>query len=1250
MNRAYRTVWNAVTATWNVASELAKGRTKKSQTRGISAAAVMGALIVGAIGTAASTHASAAEWIGNTDSCVASTGTITAKPGNNAAEDAVAYSEGIAIGSKAVASSTCMSTSGIYSGYSAIAMGMHATSTNGGLALGYGAFSSGLDSLAFGPAAASTGKSSVALGAGANDGGRANVVSVGLGENSIQENPQGGTTPNAANAAKYRQIINMAAGTVDTDAVNVSQLKGVTTALGGGAAVNADGTIKAPTYTVQGQTKSDVGSALSAIDTATTGNTTSITNLTNNINNGTVGLVQQDATTKAITVAKATNGTTVDFTGTAGARQLKGVSKGTADTDAVNLAQLKAAGLNVDTSGNVSNAFVAYDDATKGKVTLAGGAAGTTITNVKAGALSTTSTDAVNGSQLNATNTNVTNLSNTVDNITNGNAGIKYFHVNSTAADSVASSVDSMAIGGGAVANGGRGAIAIGANASAQGGYANGGSFSIALGYGANADATAGNWGNNTAIGGNAKANTTNGVALGSQAIASGGNATALGYGAVASAGNSTALGIQSVADRTNTVSVGSSTNQRQIVNVANGTADTDAVNVSQLKGVTTALGGGAAVNSDGTIKAPTYTVQGQTKSDVGSALSAIDTATTGNTTSITNLTNNINNGTVGLVQQDAATKAITVAKATNGTTVDFTGTAGARQLKGVAAGKADTDAVNMSQLKAAGLNVDTSGNVSNAFVAYDDATKGKVTLAGGAAGTTITNVKAGALSASSTDAVNGSQLYATNQNVAQNTSDITTLNSKIININGSLADAVAYDSSAHDKVTLNGANGTTITNVKAGAVNATSTDAVNGSQLYSVSTSVADAIGGGSTVNADGTISAPSYTVDGTTVHNIGDAITNIDERTTINSTAISNINESLNNITNNGTGIKYFHANSVLADSQAIGTDAVAIGGNARAQADNSVALGANSVSDRANTVSVGAAGAERQITNVAAGTADTDAVNLGQLKAAGLINTDGTANAAATYDHNADGSINYNSITMGDNVAGGTTIHNVAAGTDSMDAVNVNQMNEAIANVTNIANNSSNPLFTANGSRETEAAVASGNHATAMGANAKASADNSVALGANSVADRANTVSVGAAGSERQIANVAAGTEATDAVNVEQLNAAVGDAIGNMPAGMTAKDYTDSRINSVQNSVNQVAKNSYAGIAAAMAMPNLTPSQPGKTVVAAGSGVYKSGAAAAVGVTHRSRNGKWLTNGALSVTSTGDTGARVQVGYEF
>ncbi|MNP31507.1 Adhesin YadA precursor [compost metagenome] len=56
--------------------------------------------------------------------------------------------------------------------------------------------------------------------------------------------------------------------------------------------------------------------------------------------------------------------------------------------------------------------------------------------------------------------------------------------------------------------------------------------------------------------------------------------------------------------------------------------------------------------------------------------------------------------------------------------------------------------------------------------------------------------------------------------------------------------------------------------------------------------------------------------------------------------------------------------------------------MGNGATASAKNSAAIGANSVADRENSVSVGSAGNERQITHVAAGTSDTDAVNLAQL----------------------------------------------------------------------------------------------------------------------------------------------------------------------------------------------------------------------------------------------------------------------------
>jgi trimeric autotransporter adhesin len=76
----------------------------------------------------------------------------------------------------------------------------------------------------------------------------------------------------------------------------------------------------------------------------------------------------------------------------------------------------------------------------------------------------------------------------------------------------------------------------------------------------------------------------------------------------------------------------------------------------------------------------------------------------------------------------------------------------------------------------------------------------------------------------------------------------------------------------------------------------------------------------------------------------------------------------------------------------------------------------------------------------------------------------------------------------------------------------------------------------------------------------------------------------------------------------------------------------------------------RSAYGGVAAAMAMPNPTPSAPGKTVVGAGVANYKGYSAIAAGVTHRSANGKWLTSGAVAATPGGDAGVRAHVDYEF
>ena len=70
------------------------------------------------------------------------------------------------------------------------------------------------------------------------------------------------------------------------------------------------------------------------------------------------------------------------------------------------------------------------------------------------------------------------------------------------------------------------------------------------------------------------------------------------------------------------------------------------------------------------------------------------------------------------------------------------------------------------------------------------------------------------------------------------------------------------------------------------------------------------------------------------------------------------------------------------------------------------------------------------------------------------------------------------------------------------------------------------------------------------TALGQGSSATAAGAVALGQGSIANRANTVSVGNADAQRQVTNLAAGTQATDAANYGQVQAAL----------VTAKTYTD------------------------------------------------------------------------------------------
>ena len=199
-----------------------------------------------------------------------------------------------------------------------------------------------------------------------------------------------------------------------------------------------------------------------------------------------------------------------------------------------------------------------YDTSSHASVTLGGvGApAAVALTNIAAGAVTSTSTDAINGSQLFALETEIGTIGAQVTQATQTTqtpqtpvaaaSNPKYVAVNSTGAPASATGTESVAIGGNAAASS---------------------DHTIAVGSGAQASGSGSS-------------------AVGSGAQASGPTSTAVGSNATAPAPNSVALGSGSVASQPNSVSVGSPGNERTITNLAPGVNPTDAVNVAQMEGV----------------------------------------------------------------------------------------------------------------------------------------------------------------------------------------------------------------------------------------------------------------------------------------------------------------------------------------------------------------------------------------------------------------------------------------------------------------------------------------------------------------------------------------------------------------------------------------------------------------------------------------------------------------------------------------
>ncbi|MCW7439914.1 YadA-like family protein [Escherichia coli] len=1385
------------------------------------------------------------------------------------------------------------------------------------IALGNGSQSRGLNTIALGTASNATGDKSLALGSNSSANG---INSVALGADSIADLDN---TVSVGNSSLKRKIVNVKNGAIKSDsydAINGSQLYAISDSvakrLGGGSAVDVDdGTVTAPTYNLKNGSKNNVGAALAVLDentlqwdqtkgkySAAHGTSSPTASVITDVADGTISASSKDAVNGS--QLKATNDDVEANTANI-ATNTSNIATNTASiaTNTTNITNL------TDSVGDLKDDALLWNDAKNAFSAAHDKDTTSKITNVKDGDLTAGSTDAVNGSQLKTTNdavaTNTTNIATNTSNIATNTTNISTLTetVTNLGEDALKWDKDS------------------GVFTAAHGTEATSKITNVK-----DADLTADS---TDAVNGSQLKTTNDAVAT-----------------------NTTNIANNTSNIATNTTNISNLT--ETVTNLGE-----DALKWDKDNGVFTAAHGTEATSKITNVKDADLTAD-STDAVNGSQLKTTNDAVATNTTNIANNTSNISNltETVTNLGEDALKW-----DKDNGVFTAAHGNNAASKITNILDGAVtatSSDAINGSQLYDLSSNiatyfggnasVNTDGvftgptykigetnyyNVGDALAAINssfstslgdallwDASVDKFSAKHGTNGdaSVITDVANGDVSSTSSDAVNGSQLYTTNKYVvdalggnAEINADgsITAPTYTIANadydnvgdalnaIDTTLDDALLWDADAGENGAFSAAHGkdktaSVITNVANGAISATSSDAVNGSQLYTTNQYIVDALGGDAEVNADGTITAPTYTIANTDYNNVGDALDALDDNallwdetanggagaynashdgkasiiTNVANGSISEdstdaVNGSQLNATNmmieqnsqiinqlagntdatyieeNGAGINYVRTNdnglafndasasgvgatAVGYNAVASGASSVAIGQNSSSTVDTGIALGSSSVSSRViakgsrdtsvtengvvigydttdgellGALSIGDDGKYRQIINVADGSEAHDAVTVRQLQnAIGAVATTPTkyfhANSTAedslavgedslamgaktVVNGNAGIGIGLNTLVLADAINGiaigsnaranhansiamgngsqttrgaqtGYTaynmdapqnsvgefsvgsedgqrqITNVAAGSADTDAVNVGQLkvtdervaqntqsitnlNNQVTNldtrVTNIENGigdivttGSTKYFKTN--TDGVDANAQGKDSVAIGSGSIAAADNSVALGTGSVVNEENTISVGSSTNQRRITNVAAGVNATDAVNVSQLksseaggvrydtkadgsidysNITLGGGnggttrISNVSAGVNnndavnyaqlkqsvqeTKQYTDQRMVEMDNKLSKTESKLSGGIASAMAMTGLPQAYtPGASMASIGGGTYNGESAVALGVSMVSANGRWVYKLQGSTNSQGEYSAALGAGIQW
>ena len=283
---------------------------------------------------------------------------------------------------------------------------------------------------------------------------------------------------------------------------------------------------------------------------------------------------------------------------------------------------------------------------------------------------------------------------------------------------------DSIAVGNNSAASG-LNASAVGKNSKASG--------QSAAAFGDTAQATNTNA---TAVGNQANASNTNTTAIGNQTVASGGNATAVGHLSQATADGATAIGTNNKAGYEGTA-VGLSNTVTGRTSAAFGRSNTVSGNESLAAGVRSTASGehnvaiGYQAATDG--KATVAIGEGS-KADIadGVALGSNSATTAAAGIQGFNPADSRTN-TYGGLSGTAQTSTLGAVAVGNGATAT-------RQITGLAAGKENTDAVNVAQLRS--VNLKYAGNSGNSDVLLDNGTlniKGEGLLSTSADGTGIT-------------------------------------------------------------------------------------------------------------------------------------------------------------------------------------------------------------------------------------------------------------------------------------------------------------------------------------------------------------------------------------------------------------------------------------------------------------------------------------------------------------------------------